>query len=151
MQTKNLEFVIDQATAGSARAALVAANLEGGDEATASAALDAQLAEIDSDPFKAAVRDSVEVGVVVPSIARSKLADAGFELVADEASLAEYGFASMTVLKRVLVTDKKGAIVAMGAAGNHDEALLHSILGYFREHPLEGSEVPAGIATAPGG
>lgn len=119
MQRANLEFVIAQAT----------------DESR-------------DDPFSLAVRDSIEVGVVVPSILRAKLAEAGFAVVEDDAALAEYGLASLKSLRRVMVNDK-GVLVAMGAAGDHAEALLHAALGYFREHPLEGSEVPAGIAEAP--
>lgn len=100
-------------------------------------------------PIARAVRASIEVGVVVPSILRTKLADAGLKVSEDRASLSEYGFASTKVLERVLVTDAKGAIVAMGAAGDHDEALLAAMLGWFRENPLPGADVPAGIATAP--
>lgn len=120
MQTGNLAFVIDQAT----------------DERQDSA-------------IGRAVRDSIEVGVVFPSLLRTKLTEAGYTVAEDEAALADYGFASMATLKRVLVVDADGNIVAMGASGDHGDALLHAVLGYFREHPLEGAEVPGGIATAP--
>lgn len=120
MQKNNLDFVIDQATR------------EGRPV----------------DPIATAVAASIEVGVVVPSVLRSKLASAGFKIVEDIAKLADYGFASLASLKRVLVT-QDGAIVAMGAAGDHGEALLHSMLGYFREHPLPDSEVPEGLLEAP--
>jgi hypothetical protein len=121
MQSKNLEFVLAQAQ----------------DERQSSA-------------IGKAVRDSIEVGVVVPSILRANLAKAGYELADDKAAMADYGFASLAVLKRVLVKDKHGEVVAMGAAGDPDEALLHAVLGYFRENALEDSEVPEGIAVAPG-
>jgi len=120
MQKANLEFVIEQASGARS-----------------------------GDAFAKAVRDSIEVGVVVPSILRAKLADAGFAVVDDVAALAEYGLASLKTLKRVMVNDKKGELVAMGAAGDPGEAILHAALGYFREHPLPDSEVPAGLAEVP--
>jgi hypothetical protein len=120
MQSKNLEFVLAQAQ--------------------------------DPDqkhPIGKAVAASAEVGVVVPSILRGKLQEAGYTLVDDKVAVAEYGFASLGALKRVLVTDEDGTLVAMGAAGNEDEALLAAMLGWFRENPLPGADVPAGIAEAP--
>lgn len=102
--------------------------------------------ERQTDPLALAVRDSIEVGVVVPSILRLSLAHAGFGLVDDEVGLAAYGFRSSQVLKRVLIS-RDGAIVAMGAAGDEAEALLHAVLGWFREHPLPDAEVPAGLTT----
>jgi hypothetical protein len=101
------------------------------------------------DPFGKAVAQAIEVGVVVPSILRSSLQAAGFSIVEDDAALADYGFNSGKVLKRAIVTDKEGNIVAMGAAADQGEALAAAALGYFREHPLAGSDVPAGFATAP--
>ncbi len=120
MQTDNLTFVIAQARDDRQEAAIALA-----------------------------VRGAVEVGVVVPSILRSRLKAAGFTLVADEAALADYGFRSTSHLQRVIVSDKAGTIVAMGAAGDHDEALLHAMLGWFRENPLPESDVPAGLAVVP--
>jgi hypothetical protein len=100
--------------------------------------------------FAKAVKGAIEVGVVVPSILRSNLQDAGFNVVADETTLAEYGFKGTNVLKRVLVTNKDGRIVAMGAASDEGEALSHAVLGYFRENPVEdGEEIPEGVAEAP--
>lgn len=100
------------------------------------------------DPFGKAVAASIEVGVVVPSILRENLAAAGYEVVDDVAAMSDYGFATLSTLKRVIV-NKKGVMVAMGASGDVGDALLHAVLGYFRENPLPGSEVPAGIAEAP--
>lgn len=100
------------------------------------------------DKFLAAIADSIEVGVVVPSILRRNLTDAGFAIVEDKASMSEYGFASLATLERVLITDSKGALVAMGAAGDPSEALLHAALGYVREHRLPDSEANDGILTA---
>lgn len=111
--------------------------------------IDAATDERQTDPFAAAVAASIEVGVVVPSILRSQLKAAGFRVVEDVAALAEYGFASLATLERVVVTDGAGGIVAMGAAGDHAEAILHAALGWFREHPLPDAEIPPGIATAP--
>jgi hypothetical protein len=120
MQTRNLEYVIAQATDKRQKSAI-----------------------------GKAVAASIEVGVVVPSMLRANLEDAGYTLVEDKAALADYGFASLKSLNRVIVNDKDGIMVAMGAAGDHSEALLHAMLGYFRENALPGSDVPAGIAEAP--
>jgi hypothetical protein len=147
MQSANLAFVIDQATGRALEEAI--ATFDGTDGDAFRAELAERVAAVAADPFKRAVRDSIEVGVVVPSILRTKLVDAGFSLVADDASLAEYGFASTLVLRRVLIRDASREIVAMGAAGNDGEALLHAVLGHFREHAAPGSDVPDGIATAP--
>lgn len=100
-------------------------------------------------PVAKAVKDSIEIGVVFPSALRKNLTDAGFTLKEDKAAMSEYGFASMAVLKRVLVTDKDDNLVAMGAAGDHDEALLHAMLGWFRENPSGENTVPEGVTTAP--
>ena len=102
-----------------------------------------------SGAFAKAVRDSIEVGVVVPSILRAKLSDAGFTVADDKVAVADYGFASLGTLKRVLVTHPKQGLVAMGASSDLDDALLHAVLGYFREHPSDGADIPAGIAEAP--
>ncbi|MEW6223188.1 MAG: hypothetical protein AB1627_01025 [Chloroflexota bacterium] len=121
MQAANLAFVIDQATD-----------------------------ERHDEPFALAVRGAIEVGVVVPSILRARLAAARFTVTEDEAALADYGFRSTQHLRRTVVADASGVIVAMGAAGDHDEAVLHAALGWFREHPLPEADVPAGLATLPG-
>jgi hypothetical protein len=99
-------------------------------------------------PVATAVRGSIEVGVVVPSILRAKLAKQGLTVHQDRASLAEYGFKDTTVLRRVLITDKAGNLVAMGASSDHDDALLHAMLGWFREN-LIGTDIPEGVATQP--
>lgn len=101
------------------------------------------------EPIRHAIGTAIEVGIVVPSLLRARLESAGFGLVEDTASLAEYGFASLATLQRVIISDKAGVIVAMGAAGDRDEALLAAVLGWCRENPLEGAEVPAGVAVAP--
>lgn len=110
-----------------------------------------EAATVSRSDIAGAVRGAIEVGVVVPSILRSNLEAAGYTVKEDEAALAEYGFASMKTLKRVLVTDEDGELVAMGAAGDHGEAILHAMLGYFREHTPPSLEAPQGIATAPTG
>lgn len=124
MQTANMEFVL--------AAAARADEYQGADR-----------------KFAQAAADSVEVGVLVPSIFKANLTAAGFGVVEDVAALSEYGFASLGTLKRVIVADKSGAIIAMGAAGDHKEALAHAALGWFREHPLDELDAPAGFATAP--
>jgi hypothetical protein len=120
MQTENLRFVLEQANDPRQK-----------------------------DPFAKAVKDSVEVGQVIPSVFRAKLEESGFRVLDDEKSAAEFGFASTKVLKRVLITDKKGDIIAMGASTDPGEAITAAALGWFREHPLAGAEVPAGAAVLP--
>lgn len=121
MRTANLEWTIAQATH------------------------DAQTSAIGK-----AVAASVEVGVIVPSVLRQNLKDAGFKIVTDLADLSSYGFASTKHLVRVVVEDKKGNLVAMGAAGNADEAILHAMLGYFRENPVGDTAAPEPLAVVPG-
>ena len=99
--------------------------------------------------FGKALKASVEVGVLVPSVFRRNLEDAGYLVVDDKAAVADYGFASLGVLKRVLVVDEDGAIVAMGAATDAGEAIAAAALGWCREHPLEDLEATTGIAEAP--
>lgn len=99
--------------------------------------------------FANAVNDSTEVGIVVPSILRANLAKAGFKVVDDAAKMSEYGFKSSKWLKRVAVFDKAGTLLAMGAAPDVAEATAAAALGWFREHPLEGSPVHPAIAPAP--
>ena len=94
-----------------------------------------------------AVRDSVEAGTLVPSILRQNLSKAGLKVAQDQTTAAKYGFSALGVLKRVLVLDKQGAIVAMGASGDHDDALLHAMLGWFRENASPETDVPQGIAS----
>jgi hypothetical protein len=158
MQKANVEFLILSTSPDALEDALIAAEavLEGAEgEAEYEAqvrveSLTAQAKDLATrdEPIRTAIRDAIEVGVVVPSILRTNLAKAKLTLVDDTASLAEYGFASLATLKRVIVADK-GTIVAMGAAGDPDEAILAAMLGWVREHPLEGSVVPAGMGTAP--
>lgn len=96
-------------------------------------------------PLALAVRGAVEVGVVVPSILRSRLAAAGLEVISG-ADLARFGMAPTKVLTQVVVT-QEDAIIAMGASSDADDALLHAMLGWFRENALPGADVPAGIAV----
>lgn len=101
-----------------------------------------------TSPFSKAVRGAIEVGVVVPSILRTNLEDAEFTVKEDEASMGEYGFKSSKFLKRVLITDDTGTIIAMGASADHEDALLHAVLGWYRENAVgDPGEVPAGLGT----
>jgi len=118
MQRANLEFLIEQATASAVKGGL-----------------------------PAAVRDSIEVGMVVPSILRKNLLAAGLKVVEDQPTMAKMGFSGLKTMQRTLVLDKSGSIVAMGASQDHDEALLHAMLGWFRENPTPGSTPPAGLAS----
>lgn len=105
--------------------------------------------QVGTGQIHAAVRDATEVGVVVPSILEKNLTDYGFAIVKDDAALADYGFATTKFLKRVIVNDGAGNLIAMGAAGDHGEALLHAVLGYFRENPVGDEVAPAGIMAIP--
>ena len=101
------------------------------------------------EPFAKAVASSTEVGVVFPSKLRAELTSAGFTIVDDDKAMADYGFSSMKVLKRVIVNDKDGTMVAMGAALDKDEAILAAALGWVRENPAAGVTATEGIAVAP--
>lgn len=96
-----------------------------------------------------AIANAVEVGTIFPSKLRTELEGAGYRLVDDKVAVSDYGFASAKFLKRVLVLDKAGTIVAMGAAVDPDEAILAAVLGWTRENALPDSEVPEGLAEAP--
>lgn len=122
MQTNNLRFVLEQAQDKRQKA-----------------------------PIAGAVRDAVDTGQVEPSVLRSKLKAAGLKVITDEAGIAKYGFAPLSHLQRVLVVDKTGLLVAMGASYDHDDALLHAMLGWFRENPLDDAIVPEGLGTVPAG
>lgn len=125
MQANNMKFVLDQATGQHGHH------------------------KGDDRKFAKAAAEAIEVGILVPSIFRANLEAAGYKVVEDETSLKSYGFAVMGTLKRTLVTDKDGTIVAMGAAGDHKEALAHAALGWFREHARPESEVPEGLPITP--
>lgn len=105
--------------------------------------------DLSGTPIGQAIAASVEVGTVFPSKLRAELADAGYVVKDDEAAMSDYGFSSSKVLKRVLVVDSTGDIVAMGAAADADEAILASMLGWCRENALPTADIPEGIASAP--
>ena len=81
----------------------------------------------------------------VPAL-RAALVAGGFTIIDDEAATKEDGFRRLENLTRVLVKHGKD-VVAMGAASDEREALLHAMLGWFREHPLPNLDAPAGVAT----
>ena len=97
------------------------------------------------EPFALAVRNAIEVGTIFPSKLRANLEAAGYTIVEDTAALSEYGFRTLATLQRVVVRDEDGDIVAMGAAGDADEAILAAALGWFREHPVAGVDPSAPI------
>ncbi len=88
------------------------------------------------DPLAAAVRQATEVGVVVPSILRSELEDAGYQIVDDEQKHLQQGFKPLKQLTRVIL-EKDGKVAAMGASHSLPDALLHAVLGYLRERDME--------------
>ena len=85
----------------------------------------------------------------MPSVLRTRLVEAGYSVIDDEVAHAKDGFASLTVLDRIIVKDESGSIVAMGASSDPADALAHAMLGWFRENPLPGSDIPAGVGTLP--
>ncbi|MEA2676391.1 MAG: hypothetical protein QOJ81_532 [Chloroflexota bacterium] len=101
-----------------------------------------------ADAFAEAVRESIEVGIVVPSILRARLKAAKFQVSDDPAIHAKYGYRELNTLSRVIVAEKTGEIVAMGASIDADDALLHAVLGYFRENKVGDGLAPAGLPIA---
>lgn len=89
-------------------------------------------------PVAAAIAKSTEVGIIVPSILRTNLQSAGYSIITDTAAHEERGFPTLKFLTRVLVEDADGNLIAMGAASDLDEALLHAMLGYIRENAPAG-------------
>lgn len=79
---------------------------------------------------------------------RDELVARGLTIVDDDAATKAHGFRMLDNLVRVLIM-QDGNLVAMGVASNEHEAIMHAALGWFREHPLPGVEVPAGVATLP--
>jgi hypothetical protein len=80
---------------------------------------------------------------------KQELIARGLAVVDDKQATTDHGFRPLENLVRVLV-QQDGNLIAMGAASNEHEAILHAALGWFREHPLPGSEVPEGVAKLPG-
>lgn len=97
-----------------------------------------EAAKSHADPIAAIVQKATEVGVVVPSILRRELEAAGFKINEDEEEhKTKYGYRKFENLYRVLVHDKAGNIIAMGASDSSASALSHAILGYIRERDIE--------------
>lgn len=90
-----------------------------------------------ADPLGDCVRRAIEVGVVVPSLLRANLKEAGYVVDADQDSHAKDGYRRFKNLTRVLVRDGTGNVVAMGASSDEADALLHACLGYLRERDIE--------------
>ena len=93
-----------------------------------------------------AILAATEVGVVVPSILRAKLTDAGFE-VRDEKFKDAAQTQEWKHLKQVTVW-KGPHLIAQGASGDAGDALLHAMLGYARENPADAIELKAPSAAA---
>jgi hypothetical protein len=90
-------------------------------------------------PLAECIHAAVEVGIVVPSILKAKLAEAGFTITNDVDHQDQHealGYRTFDNLFRVLVHDASGAVVAMGASADHTDALLHAMLGYLREQDI---------------
>lgn len=89
--------------------------------------------ELTDDPIAKAVVASTEVGVVVPSILTAKLEAAGYPPVKDG---DPKDHKPLKHLKRVLLKDGNGAVIAQALAGDYSEALLHAVMSYLREQSL---------------
>ena len=95
------------------------------------------------NPFIAAVCESIEVGVVVPSILKAKLEAAGFSVIADDEDHKRHGFRPLPNNYRVHVvgpanvhpdhTGESRTLIAAGVAPDEADALLHAALGFLRE------------------
>lgn len=76
-----------------------------------------------TDPIAKAVADSVEVGIVVPSILRKNLEVAGVKITEGEKKR----------LKQIEIHDTAGVLIACGSSDGHADALLHAVTGYLRQ------------------
>lgn len=90
-----------------------------------------------NDPISTAVKNSIDNGNTIhPGRLKENLEKAGYLLkdcVSHEARHKELGYRIFDNLTRVLVENQAGDVLAMGASGDYDDALLHSMLGYIRE------------------
>ena len=121
------------------------------------------------DKFIEAIQASIEVGIVVPSLLRKNLIEAGYEVYTDETEKGrkkqtELGFPQQDFLTDVAIVqpdakkrDENGIeyrgplVVAYGAAGDVSEAIAHAALGYVRERDIEhfGKQLPNQFHTDP--
>lgn len=95
------------------------------------------------NPFLKAVAESIEVGIVVPSILKAKLLESGFAVVADDAEHKKYGYRVLPNNYRVHVigplnvhpdhSDENRGLIAAGMAPSEASALVHAALGFVRE------------------
>lgn len=103
-------------------------------------------------PIHDAIEGAVRQGVVVVDLLEPALLKAGYVISDDPDEHAEHGFRKFSNLVRVLVHDPSGAVVAMGASGDREDALLHACLGYLREYAEAvekgGEHANPGIAAA---
>lgn len=150
MNKANLAFVIAETSVKPYEGLIDQLSAEEEPDQKTIASLKARLADVrkarNSEAFRKAIGDSIEVGTVIPSILERNLTEAGFEVVKDQPTMEEMGFNSPKALVRVVVRDKHGLILAMGASTDPEESLPAAALGWCREHPLEGSVVPEGLA-----
>jgi len=99
--------------------------------------------------YEAVPEEGTERRVTVSApMLRAALIERGLTIVDDEEATSTHGFRRLDNLTRVLVKNGK-EVIAMGAASDENDALLHAILGWLREHPIAGLKAPAGIATLP--
>ena len=98
------------------------------------------------DKFVNAVVKSTELGLVIPSLLRANLEEAGFEVITDETKEGQkrqemMGYKPLDFLTDVVVAKKvnrhESVLIAYGAAGDVQEAIIHAALGYVRERDVE--------------
>lgn len=93
--------------------------------------------------FADAVCESIEVGMVVPSILKAKLEARGYSVIADAADHKKHGYRQLQNSARVHVigpasvhpdhTGEHRTLIAAGVAPDEADALLHAALGFLRE------------------
>lgn len=94
------------------------------------------LAKSQDSAISKAIAQSIEVGVVVPSLLRSKLAALSLDVQ----------YTQGKHLVRADVFDS-GVLIASGTSADQNDALLHAMLGYVRERAI-GSLVVGGMTKA---
>lgn len=103
-----------------------------------------RFAEVMPDnPFLKAVAESIEAGIVVPSILKAKLEAAGFKVSADDEDHKKHGYRVLANNYRVHVVgpanvhpdhaSEERTLIAAGVSDSEADALLHAALGFLRE------------------